>query len=525
MDLERLYRVLIVDDDEVDRLAVIRGLTNSGLQVDTEEALNGAECLKLLDKSLFDCVFLDYRMGPGSNGLEVLQQVRGSGNYIPVVVMTGYGDERIAVDLMKAGATDYLPKSTLTPEVLGRGLRNAVALGESDERRRIAEQALHDSEKRFHTIFDAANDAILVINPTTDRITQANPRAIALLGYSVTELQDLAFNTVLPGEREVLAQLASNSLENAGSLTRESVCRSRQGVDIPVEISASLLPEPDQPTILTLIRDVTERKRFEEERKSALMKAMDSERLISVGEMAGGIAHELNQPLQSLTLTLYNLAREEEKKQLKQPILSSKMKKLQQLVDDISNIVKNLAGYARPDDEYGEHLLKDIVDSALTISGRQLKHLNINVELDIPAGFTIWGRRNAIIQALLNLLANARDAYQRQADSQPDAQRPIVVSAGAEGGYDHIYVRDEAGGIPAEIRNRVFEPFVSTKSALKGTGMGLHIVSRIIADHQGQVRFEVDDGIGTRFELILPQKNQETSNATHTDMEPVTEET
>ena len=91
---------------------------------------------------------------------------------------------------------------------------------------------------------------------------QVAPRAADVLGYSIPELQDLTIGAIIPGEQEALAQLASESPDKEASHTRESVCRPRQETDIPVEIFASLLPIPGQPRILTLIRDITERKRL-----------------------------------------------------------------------------------------------------------------------------------------------------------------------------------------------------------------------------------------------------------------------
>ena len=203
---EKIYRVLVIDDDEVDRQAVVRGLAHSGLSVTVEEAGDGDEGLSVLQDQTFDCVFLDYRLGPGSDGLEVTRKVRESGNRIPIVVLTGYGDERVAVSLLKAGASDYLPKSVLTPDILGRCLRNAVALHEADEKRVEFERALHESEGQLRAIFEAANDAIMLIQPLTDRILKVNPRATALLGYSADEFQNLPASAVLPAEADRLAR-------------------------------------------------------------------------------------------------------------------------------------------------------------------------------------------------------------------------------------------------------------------------------------------------------------------------------
>ena len=506
---EKIYHVLVIDDDEVDRQAVVRGLAHSGLSVSVEIAGDGNEGLSVLQDKTLDCLFLDYRLGPGSDGLEITRKVRESGNRIPIVVLTGYGDERVAVSLLKAGASDYLPKSVLTPDVLGRCLRNAVAMHEVDEQRLDMEGALKESEGQLRAIFEAANDAIMLIQPLTDRILKVNPRATALLGYSTDDFQNLPASAIIPAEEDTLARLAKQDSSDRAGYTGETVCHTRQNGDIQVEISASLIRDPEQPLVLTLIRDITERKQLEQERGHAIERAMASERLSSIGEMASGIAHELNQPLQIFKLTLYNLDKEERTSPLGRDHFSQKVAKLQQLVDDMSTSISRLAGYARPDDAYGRHSLRDIAESALAVIGRRLEMHHVTLQLEIPDGFTVWCRRNAMTQALVNLLANAMDAYQRRdGQDQSPGQRSIVLSADISGGNSRITVTDRAGGIPATIRDRVFEPFVSTKSAMKSIGMGLHIVRQILEEHEGEVRFQVEEDVGTKFELLLPQHEQ-----------------
>ncbi len=522
MDQENRYHILVVDDDEVDRRAVSRGLANSGLQVEIEEARDGAQAIDILKLITFDCAFLDYRLGPGSDGLEVLKQLRERGDNTPIIMMTGYGDERIAVELLKAGATDYLPKSTLTPDVLGRSVRNAVSLRHSEEQYRQAEQALREREANFRSIFATANDAIIVIDPTASQIVQANPQATDLLGYSTSELEKCSADIVFPEKLEELVQLAGQNNDGGPGQTVESLCRHKQGHDIQVEISASRLLLGGQSMILTLLRDITERKRLEKEREDALLNAIESRKLSSIGEMACGIAHEMNQPLQSFKLVLHNLTIKNDNGSLEPETLSQKMDKMMHLVDEMSSVITNLEGYASPDDEYGHYPLVEIIDSTLSIVGAQLKSADITVEVDIPQDLRLRCRRSAMTQVLLNLLTNARDAYLTQS-RLPGTPRLITLSVKSDDSTQHIYVQDKAGGIPAAMRERVFEPFVSTKDAVKNIGMGLHIVRQIISEHGGEIRLHVKDNIGTCIELILPQPVKKSSSPSSSNETVLTE--
>ena len=127
--------ILIIDDDDVDRMSVRRALKSVGLDIQAEDAADGDTGLRLLREQSFDCAFLDYLL-PGSDGMQVLKAARNAGVTTPIVVLTGHGDERLAVELMQAGATDYLPKGKISPEGLTHILQHAMRLSKAEAERR-----------------------------------------------------------------------------------------------------------------------------------------------------------------------------------------------------------------------------------------------------------------------------------------------------------------------------------------------------------------------------------------------------
>ena len=147
-------RLLLIDDDEVDRLAVKRLLRQSRSSIQVEEATSPPAALSALDMTPFDCVLLDYNI-PGSDGLAILNDIRSKGYSVPVIVLTGQGDEELAVELMKAGAADYLNKNALTSERLDRSLRYAIAIHRAEQERR----ELLERERRARELAQAANRA------------------------------------------------------------------------------------------------------------------------------------------------------------------------------------------------------------------------------------------------------------------------------------------------------------------------------------------------------------------------------
>ena len=146
MHMSETYNILVVDDDEVDRMAVGRALRKAGLQLNLTEASNSATAIANLKEHYYDCVFLDYRL-PDQNGLELIKQLQIVGLRVPLIVLTGQGDERIAVEMMKAGASDYLSKSRLSPETLSYVLRNAIRVHQAEMKAAIANQQLWESNE------------------------------------------------------------------------------------------------------------------------------------------------------------------------------------------------------------------------------------------------------------------------------------------------------------------------------------------------------------------------------------------
>lgn len=139
-------KILIVDDEEVDRIAVRRALLKAGFQMEIIEAEDSSTAVVNVKNTQFDCIFLDYRL-PDRDGLELIKELRLMGVKVPSIVLTRQGDEQIAVEMMKAGASDYLSKSRLSPETLSQTLRNAIRIHQAEMGVEKANQRLRESNK------------------------------------------------------------------------------------------------------------------------------------------------------------------------------------------------------------------------------------------------------------------------------------------------------------------------------------------------------------------------------------------
>jgi signal transduction histidine kinase len=146
--MEETLKILVVDDDEVDRITVRQSLIKAGVKMELSEVSDGSSALSTLRNNAFDCVFLDYRL-PDQDGLTLIYKLRASEIKVPLVVLTAQGDEQIAVELMKAGATDYLPKSRVSSETLTQILRNAIRVYHAEMKVTLANQQLRESHEQL----------------------------------------------------------------------------------------------------------------------------------------------------------------------------------------------------------------------------------------------------------------------------------------------------------------------------------------------------------------------------------------
>ncbi len=142
--IDEPLRLLVVDDDDVDKMALRRALKRSALQFELREANNARTGAALLESEAFDCAFLDYQL-PGGDGLTLVKGLRNSGVKTPLIALTGQGDEETAVNLMKAGVSDYLPKAKLSSEVVERAIQNAIRIHKAEQEAELANQRLRET--------------------------------------------------------------------------------------------------------------------------------------------------------------------------------------------------------------------------------------------------------------------------------------------------------------------------------------------------------------------------------------------
>lgn len=240
------------------------------------------------------------------------------------------------------------------------------------------------------------------------------------------------------------------------------------------------------------------------ERKATQAQLIQSSKMATLGEMATGVAHELNQPLNIINMAAHNILRKARKGDVSAEFLSDKLNRISTQVERAAEIIDHMRIFGRKPGNVAEELDPiNTVRSAFDMIGQQLKIANISVAIDHPETCSpVKGHRVQLEQVLLNLLGNARDAIFDN-ETAADKSIQITVVDDLAGGSVLITVQDTGGGIDEEALEHIFEPFFTTKEVGKGTGLGLSISYGIIEEMGGTIEACNVDG-GCRFTITLP---------------------
>jgi len=242
------------------------------------------------------------------------------------------------------------------------------------------------------------------------------------------------------------------------------------------------------------------------------MQLLQSARLVSLGQMAAGVAHELNQPLGGISATAEDYyLRLQDNMPVSPEQLSESFKRILSMVDRMSNTVEHLRVFSRDtSQEPGNPIqINDVIHSSLDIIGTQLKNHGIDVQFNLTDNLPrIIGHPYQLEQIFLNLLGNARDAFESYTPANAQF-KTITLSTKQENNTVIATIQDNASGIAQEHLNRIFEPFYTTKTADKGTGLGLSITYAIVKNHGGDITCTSNKNQGTSFQVKFPIPSDE----------------
>ena len=379
-------------------------------------------------------------------------------------------------------------------DVQGRIIGASKIARDITERTRAA-AAVHRSEAQTDAIFDAASDAILIVDQT-GTITSANRKSEEMFGYPREALLGQLLEMLLPERlrsRHIGHRASYFQNPHARPMGRglDLVARRGDGTEFPVEISLSYIDTDDGLRALAFVTDISQRQVMERAARQA-------DRLAALGRLSAGIAHEVNNPIGIISSRIEIMLLDAEAQPLPGTVTED-LKVLHRHAQRVARIAHGLLSFARASSiEQVPVDLNQVVEETLLLMEKDLGKRGIAISRSLTANLPpVQGDSNALQQVMMNLLTNAADAL----GSGGEISLETRSVSGVEGGV-RLTVRDTGPGISPEILPRIFDPFYTTKS--EGTGLGLSISYSIVREHKGTIDVESLPGKGTVFILTFP---------------------
>jgi PAS domain S-box-containing protein len=352
-------------------------------------------------------------------------------------------------------------------------------------------------------LIDTAQAIILVLD-TDGRIKQYNRYLEELSGFSLAEVAGKSwFDIFIPDDQQAAVDALHDNLLAQGEIHGvQNTIRTKSGKTLQIEWFNTTLKDSQGEVwgTLSVGQDITERLKLQAQ-------IIQSSKLATLGEMATGIAHELNQPLGIIGLAAENLSQGVAKKPLDPEYISKKLGRIVEQVNRATKIIDHMRIFGRKPDATTKPVhLPVALEGVMTLVGQQLKQAGIAVDSGLPDDLPpVMGHRVQIEQVLLNLLNNAQDAVLAASQEDKGGEKKITISGrfNADENMVILTVSDSGEGISPEHLERVFEPFFTTKEINKGTGLGLSISYGIVSEMGGRISAK-NTADGASFTLELP---------------------
>ncbi len=396
-----------------------------------------------------------------------------------------------------------LQRAEVAKDVFAREQQIAIEhLRAANEALAISHENLKQNEARLRSILETVPDAMIVIDE--NGIVQSfSAAAERLFGYSAQEVSGQNVNVLMPSpyreehDRYIYRYHSTGERRIIG-IGRIVVGQRKDGSTFPMELAVGEVQLEGRREYTGFVRDITQRTESERRLQAVQSELVHVSRLTEMGQMAAGLAHELNQPLAAIGNYIAACQRLLERG--KPEDAASAAQKAGDQVKRAGEIIRRLRDFVRRHDgEKREEQLAKVVEEATALAFAGMKSLGASVDLRIaPEASSAFIDKIQIQQVLVNLIRNALEAM-----SQSPRRELTIATAPRDVNWVEIRVSDTGPGLAPEVRQKLFQPFISTKTG--GMGVGLSICRSIVEAHGGDLIAGDNDGGGTTFSMTLPR--------------------
>ena len=510
MSIPQRQEILIIDDDALDREVYKRYLREAANRsFSFAEEATGKAGLEWLKHSPADCVLLDFNL-PDMYGLELLEALKnGSGVCpVPVVMLTAARDERVAVEAMKSGVMDYLPKGPATAESLSYAIENAIEKFRMHREIDRQQRALEASEKRYRGLVEAIHQIVWTATPE-GKLDYANSKWSDTLGISLDDFNRSGWEGILDGEdlRQVSRSWRAG-LHSGEPFEFEHRLPQRGGTGLRWYLSRAVPMRDDTGQVAKWFGASTDI----EDRKKEEGAVLSKQKLESLGLLAGGIAHDFNNLLVGV---LGGASYAAETLPPSHPLQLT----LQGIVtagERAAHLTRQMLAYAGKGRFFIEQIdMGELVRSTCDLIKASIpKHVQVslNTRSHLPP---VEGDSGQMQQIVMNLVLNAAESTDKTRTGAVVIKTELLLLdaaaiAGVEfvsghlvpGPYVLFEVQDNGSGMDADTKAKIFDPFFTTK--FTGRGLGLSAVQGILRTHKGAIELKSGLGEGSTFRVYLP---------------------
>ena len=378
-------------------------------------------------------------------------------------------------------------------------------------------EELQLNNKKLHTVIDEADSGIGVMD-LEGNFLEVNQVYSDLLGYSRDELLQLSCVKLTKQEDRKLSKSILSTAKREGKISKiKKTCIKKDGSEVYLELSLTLLPSKE--AFAAVVNSLEETKKLEELTRNLSIKIREEvqknrekektmlhqSRLAQMGEMISMIAHQWRQPLSAISAVSADLGTKIMLGAYDKKLFQNKLKNISEYSQHLSKTIDDFRDFYKSNKEKRSIMIEDIFNSALNIIEVSIKNKNIKIRKEFDCSDTIQTYPNELKQVVLNLIKNAEDALLEHEVENPT----IVLKTIKDEKYIYLIVSDNAGGVPNDIIENIFEPYYTTKEKRDGTGLGLYMSKIIIQDHcKGFLTVE-NSNIGAVFSIRIPLNSKD----------------